>query len=122
MNEYKIAITNQANLDLRSIFDYIAFSLQSPKNATVQLTRIEKSIRKLKTFPEIHPLYAKEPWRSHNLRVLHVDNYCVFFIADNNNLVVTIIRIIYSGRDMDAQLTKSSFLAEETQTYTTQNS
>ena len=48
--------------------------------------------------------YDKDPWKSRNLRVLPVDNYCVFYIPDNNNGTVTVIRVIYGGRNIEEQL------------------
>ena len=35
-----------------------------------------------------------------------VDNYCALYIPDPENAVVTVIRILYSGRDVEAQLRK----------------
>ena len=37
------------------------------------------------------------------LRVMPVDNYLVFYIPDKEAGLVTIIRVMYSGRDVDAQ-------------------
>ena len=33
-----------------------------------------------------------------------VDNYCVFYIPDSKKAVVTIIRVMFGGQDMDMQL------------------
>ena len=38
---YDIEISDQAEIDLRGIFEYIAFELQAPENASGQLDRIE---------------------------------------------------------------------------------
>lgn len=106
MKKYKVIIADQADQDLRGIFEYIAFELLSPDNAAGQLGRIEAAIEKLDTFPEGHRLYANEPWYSRNLRVLPVDNYVVFYISDKDEMTVTVLRVIYGGRDMDAQLNR----------------
>ena len=39
---YSAEISEQANADLRGIFKYIAFELQSVQNASGQLSRLEK--------------------------------------------------------------------------------
>mgnify|MGYP004546981121 FL=1 len=39
---YTIKITDQADNDIRNIYEYIAYELQSPENASGQLDRIEK--------------------------------------------------------------------------------
>ena len=59
---------------MRGIFEYIAFELQSPKNASGQLNRLEEQILSLDTMPECYRKYEKEPWKSRGLRVLAVDN------------------------------------------------
>ena len=33
-----------------------------------------------------------------------VDNYLVFYIPDNDAGIVTVIRVMYAGRDVDSQL------------------
>ena len=38
---YDIVISDQAEIDLREIFEYIAFELQAPENASGQLDRLE---------------------------------------------------------------------------------
>ena len=38
---YDIVISAQAEIDLRGIFEYIAFELQAPENASGQLDRLE---------------------------------------------------------------------------------
>lgn len=58
----------------------------------------------LEEFPEKFRHYEKEPWRSRGLRVMPVDNYLVFYIPDQDTGIVTVIRIMYAGRDVDSQL------------------
>lgn len=42
--KYDVTFTEQAENDLRGIFEYIAFDLLSPENAAGQLDRIEEKI------------------------------------------------------------------------------
>jgi toxin ParE1/3/4 len=101
---YEVRLTPKANKDLCCIFEYIAFNLQSVQNATSQLERLEKNIVNLNRMPERFNLYEKEPWLSRNLRIMPVDNYLVFYIPNHNEKIVTVIRVMYGGRDIDAQL------------------
>ena len=101
---YEVELSEQADSDLRGIFEYIAFELQSPKNASGQLDRLEKQILSLNTMPERYRKYEKEPWKSRGLRVLPVDNYVVLYIPDSDKKVVTILRVMYTRRDIDHQL------------------
>lgn len=101
---YEITTTNQADTDLREIYEYIAFELLSPDNAAEQLNRLEKNIIELEEFPERFRAYEKEPWHSRGLRIMPVDNYLVFYIPDKSEGTVMIIRVMYAGRDIDNQL------------------
>ena len=101
---YEVEVAEQADSDLRGIFEYIAFELQSPENASGQLERLEEQILSLDTMPERCRKYEKEPWKSRGLRILPVDNYVVLYIPDSDKKVVTILRVIYAGRDIDNQL------------------
>lgn len=101
---YEVKVSKQAGDDLRGIFEYIAFELQSPQNASGQLDRLEEQILSLDTMPERYRKYEKEPWKSRGLRVLPVDNYVVLYITDSDKKVVTILRVMYAGRDIYNQL------------------
>ena len=101
---YDVQISNQAEIDLRSIFEYIAYNLRSLQNAVGQLKRLEESISSLDQIPERFKAYQNEPWHSRGLRVMSVDNYLVFYIPDSQTKSVNVLRVMYGGRDVDAQL------------------
>ncbi len=103
---YAVEISAQAEADLRGIFEYIAFELRSVQNATGQLTRLEENIYSLAQMPERYRRYEKEPWLSRNMRLMPVDNYCVFYIPNHETSVVTIVRVMYGGRDIEAELAR----------------
>ncbi len=50
--KYDVTLTEQAENDLRGIFEYIAFDLLSPENAADQLDRIEEKILSFGEYPE----------------------------------------------------------------------
>ena len=101
---YEVITTDQTDADLRGIYEYIAFELLSPDNAAGQLERLEEHITGLEVFPEKFRPYEKEPWKSRGLRVMPVDNYLVFYIPNKDTGIVTVIRVMYAGRDVDNQL------------------
>lgn len=101
---YSIVLTETARADLSAIFKYIAVDLQSVQNANAQLSRIEKAIASLDQMPERYRVYDKESWRTRNMRILPVDNYLVFYVPTHDDLTVTVMRIMYGGRNIDRQL------------------
>ena len=110
---YTIKITDQADNDIRNIYEYIAYELQSPENASGQLDRIEKCIMSLDDMPERYRFYDREPWKSRGLHIVPVDNYCVLYIVDNDDRTVSIMRVMYGGRDIDVQLDKYTKYEEQ---------
>ena len=60
----------------------VTFTEQA-ENAAGQLDRIEEKILSLGEYP---------------------DNYAIFYIPDKTKKLVTVIRVMYSGRDVDKQL------------------
>lgn len=75
-----------------------------PVNVAGQLKRLEEHIIGPEEFPEKFRPYEKEPWNSRGLRVMPVDNYLVFYIPNKDTGIVTVIRVMYTGRDVDNQL------------------
>jgi toxin ParE1/3/4 len=104
MSKWKVVYTEQAERDLCSIFEYIAFSLLEPETAKNQSRRIMDTVAKLNEMPLRYPLYQKEPWHSKGLRVLPVDNYLAFYLPVETKTTVAVIRIMYGGRDIEEQL------------------
>ena len=104
---HRVIITQQAKADLRGIVAYIAEELQDLRAAGAQLNRLETEISGLRTMPDRFRRYQAEPWFSRGLRVMPVDRYLVFYLSDHEQKTVHIIRVMYSGRDIDAQLKKS---------------
>ena len=102
--KYQIFYTNSAKQDLKSIYRYISESLVEPEIASKITNRIMKEIRSLNEMPQRHRLYESEPWHSRGLRILPVNNYLIFYIANEETTIVTVIRIIYGGRDISKQL------------------
>ena len=86
------------------IYEYIAYELKSPDNARGQLDRLEECILSLEHMPHRFREYYKESWKSRGIRVVPIDNYLVLYIPEKETGVVTILRVMYAGRDVDTQL------------------
>ena len=104
---YKIDISDEAAEDIREIYKYIAFDLTSPANASGQIARIEAAIKSLNSMPKRFRKYEKGIWAERELRIMPVDNSCVFYIANEANSRVVILRVMYDGRNIDSVFNKS---------------
>lgn len=70
------------------------------------------AIRKLDTMLNRNRLYEEEPWHSRGLRFFPVDNYLVFYKTNDENEIVYIVRIMYRGRDVRKQLSRTEDISE----------
>lgn len=92
---YSVNISLQAESDLRAIYEYIAFSLESPLNAAAQLSRLEKMIISLDNLPNRFTTFKN------NIRFVPVDNYLVFYTVDEKDKSVSVIRVMYGKRNIE---------------------
>lgn len=104
---FNVVYTSEARQDLRDIYEHIAYELLVPEIASGQVDRIMKAARSLEQMPMRYRLYEEEPWHSQGLRFLPVDNYLIFYLSDETNNVVNIIRVMYGGRDVKKQLSET---------------
>jgi len=51
---YTVIISEEAETDIRAIFEYIAFTLLSIQNATKQIARLEEGIFNYVLYPKIY--------------------------------------------------------------------
>ena len=107
--KYQIFYTDSAKQDLKNIYRYISEDLVEPEIAAKLTDKIMKAIRSLDEMPQRYRLFEEEPWHSRGLRILPVNNYLVFYLLDDEKTVVTILRIIYGGRDISRQLSETQY-------------
>jgi len=101
MKEWGVVWSEDAEVDLDSIYSYIATELLEPSIAFNQTERIKTAIYGLKQMPKRYSLYQTEPWRSKGVRHMVVNNYIVFYHPNDESGEVLILRIIYGGRNID---------------------
>lgn len=99
MDKYKIEITKPAENDLRSIGLYISKELVEPDTAKKIVAKIGEAIIKLEELPLRNGLVSDERLSIKGIHRIIIDNYIVFYIANEENRLVTIVRIQYNRRD-----------------------
>jgi len=83
--------------DLKEITQYIAFKLEAPQAAENFLSKLDKEVRKTADNPFRCHAYTPPEKLKYDYRVLHIDNYSLFYTVENNK--IEIHRVIYSRRD-----------------------
>lgn len=102
MKEYAVVITNGALLDLEQIYDYIAYVLFSPENAMAQYNRIADAILKLDVFPERFCTVDFNFEHEQKLRRMVVDNFSVFYLVQEDQVVVT--NVLSNASDIEQRI------------------
>lgn len=102
MRQYKVQITDKALADMEEIYNYIAIQLRAPENAIGQYNRIAKAIEELNVFPERVRLMESKQERAMGLRQLVVNNYSVFYVIEDERVIV--MRVLYSASDIEVRL------------------
>ena len=103
---YVVEMTDKAKMDLRGIYEYIAYALQSRINADRQLDRIEREILSLSEMPERYKVLDLGFESEKAVRMVPVDRYCVIYHVAKERGAVQILRIFYGGRDIPAEMEK----------------
>ncbi|MCD7846468.1 MAG: type II toxin-antitoxin system RelE/ParE family toxin [Oscillospiraceae bacterium] len=96
---YRVEISEPAQNDIEEISDYIA-PLSIPA-AINQVDRLIKRIHSLDFMPERYKLYDREPFEGKGLRMVAVDNYCIFYHVDDEAEMVEISRVVNGRRNFD---------------------
>ena len=102
MKQYTVQITDKALVDMEEIYTYIAEQLLAPESAIGQYNRIAEAIQNLNVFPERVRIMESEPEHTMGLRRLSIDNFSVFYVIEDNRVVVT--RVLYSASDISRRL------------------
>ena len=102
MKKYDIRITASAAADMQEIYEYIAVSLQAPDNAMAQYDRIAEAIMSLETMPNRVKIMDFTSKSNPELRRMLVDNYSVFFVIENDSVIVT--NVLFSASEIESRL------------------
>lgn len=98
---YSVIYSQPAKDDLMEIYTYIAFNLQMPDIAEGQVNRIRQAVRSLNFMPSRYVNVEWEPWKSMGMHQVPVDNFVVYYLVNDEEHTVGIIRIFYSGQDVE---------------------
>ncbi|AEJ18695.1 type II toxin-antitoxin system RelE/ParE family toxin [Gracilinema caldarium] len=96
---YTLQFTEPAEHDLLSILTYITEVLKAPDSAKQLVADFEKQTELLKTAPLCCALVSDDYLRSKGIRALLVKKYYLFYVVNEEESLVSVIRILYSRRD-----------------------
>ncbi|PKM77933.1 MAG: type II toxin-antitoxin system RelE/ParE family toxin [Firmicutes bacterium HGW-Firmicutes-15] len=99
MKTYQVYISQPAMQDLQSIMYYIGKELKEPGIANNLIENIQYAVMGLNQLPTRHALVADERLARNGIRQIPVKNYIVFYIVNEADSAVTVVRILYGQRN-----------------------
>ena len=99
---FKIKYSEQSSSDISDIIDYISDELSNPKAAKKFFMGVSEKIELLRENPYIFPLYHDRELSAEGYRFAIVGNYLIFYVIDDANATVNIVRIIFGRRNIPA--------------------
>jgi len=86
-------------MDVDSSYNYIKDKLEAPMAADNLIKIIIENLNKIKENPNIRPLVQDKYLASLGYRLVKVKNYAIFYIIDNDNNHIKVIRFLYNKRN-----------------------
>ena len=96
---YSLVITDVAEEDILDTVYYIANVLKAPVAANNLLDEIERHEAILENTPNIYPFVPDECLAQRGLRFARIKNYLMFYLINEDDKIVTVIRFLYARRD-----------------------
>jgi len=97
--EYRVNITEPAEIDLGEIAEYIAEELNAPATARNMVVNIRKTIATLSFSPQGLPKVRDDRLAAKGYRWIGIKNYVAFYTIDEQERVVNVERVLYGRRD-----------------------
>jgi len=99
MKQYEICFAKLAKYDLDGIYRYLFEQLLTPRAVFKIADAIEGAIDDNPSFSPHYPLVDDALLASIGVRRMNVKKYAVFFVIDEENNIVNVIRVIHGARN-----------------------
>ena len=100
-SKYQYRLSQKAADDLDGIVSYIASELSNPQAAADFLSRLEKVIDEIRSFPESGAPVNNEFLSNTKLRKKTVGSYLLYYLSVPETETVYLVRIVYGKRNME---------------------
>ena len=100
-SKYQYRLSQKAADDLDGIVSYIASELSNPQAAADFLSRLEKVIDEIRSFPESGAPVNNEFLSNTKLRKKTVGSYLLYYLSVPETETVYIVRIVSGKRNME---------------------
>ncbi|MBR5336503.1 MAG: type II toxin-antitoxin system RelE/ParE family toxin [Lachnospiraceae bacterium] len=102
--KYGYDLTEIAETDIDAIFEYIVSELSNEKAASDFADEFEEKIEKICKAPKTGRIVENEYLKRDDVRRFLVGNYVAYYVIDENNQRIVILRVVYGKRDQNLVL------------------
>lgn len=103
---YDYFFTELAEADINDTISYIIEDLCNPVAASTFVDRLEAKLEEICKNPKTGRLVENVYLRRDDVRRFLVDNYVAYYIVDEEERKVVILRVVYGKRNLDKILKK----------------
>lgn len=104
MKKYKIEFSKTAEHDLENIIFYLRYDLSGDIIADKYKLLFKQTLKELENIANSMPIFGEELTGHKNIRKINVRNYLIFYIIDEDNSKVSILRIGHAFMDWEKYL------------------
>jgi len=97
---FKVKYSEQSVDDLADIISYISDKLCNPRAAERFFIAVTEKTELIGENPYMYPFHHDKKLRAEGYRFAVVGNYLLFYVIDDGNSIVNIIRIVYGKRNL----------------------
>ncbi|MBR2732091.1 MAG: type II toxin-antitoxin system RelE/ParE family toxin [Clostridia bacterium] len=103
-SDYKLLFTDAAARDLDETLSYLCGKLKNPVAAKHLFDGMQAALGNLCAFPRSGEAVENEFLILQGVRRVTVDNYNLYYSPDESRKTITVLRILYGRRDLNAIL------------------
>lgn len=98
---YRLEFLPLARQDMVETVRYISHELKNPAAAQRLSNRLIEAAERLTEFPYLYAVHTPIRPLKKEYRKIPVENYCIFYSVDEKAKTVTIMRVLYAGRNYE---------------------
>jgi len=105
-NVYDYVLTANAEDDIDDTFGYIAEELSNLDAAGAFADALEDKINEICKTPKLGRIVENDFLRRDDVRMVHVKNYLLYYLIDEDSKKIVVLHVVFSGRNQDEVLKK----------------
>ena len=99
--QYSYVLTETAEADIETAFDYISHELSNPEAASSFADGLVEKLEELCRTPKSGRPVQNPYLKRDGVRRVLVKNYIAYYLIDDAGMKIVVLRVVYNRRDQD---------------------